>query len=431
MNKTTIQTLSHEGRGITKINGKTLFVDNALPGEEVTFKYLKKHSKYDEGIAEEVENTSPDRVQPQCAHFLICGGCSLQHLAENAQILLKQNVLLEQLQHFAGIVPDVLLPPLIGPIYGYRRKARLSVRFVVKKNQVLVGFHEKNGRYVADISSCPILDPAVSHLIEPLKACVSQLSAYQQIAQIEVACGDDEKAFIFRHLQPLTEEDQSLLIEWGKQYNAHIYLQPGNQKTTHRIWPTTGEERLVYRLPNQQIELKFHPHDFIQVNAEINRQIVDRVLSFLALEKNDRVLDLFCGLGNFTLPMAKYCQEVVGVEGDSEMVNRGQENALHNQLPQTSFFAHDLTLSFASSQFGQKNYNKILLDPPRSGAREILADIAKLKPERIVYISCNPATMARDAGELVNQHGFKLAAVGVMDMFPQTRHVESIAVFKG
>jgi 23S rRNA (uracil1939-C5)-methyltransferase len=226
----TIQNLSHEGRGVTKMNGKTLFIDNALSGEEVTFNYLKKYSKYDEGIAQEIKNPSSDRVQPQCAHFLVCGGCSLQHMGESAQIELKQSVLLEQLQHFAGLVPETLLPPLTGPTYGYRRKARLGVRFVVKKNQVLVGFHEKNGRYIADISSCPILDPAVSHLIEPLKACVAQLTAYRHIAQIEVACGDDEKAFIFRHLEPLSEEDKALLVTWGKEYNTHIHQgRPGSR----------------------------------------------------------------------------------------------------------------------------------------------------------------------------------------------------------
>lgn len=430
LNSTSIQSLSHEGRGVAKQNGKTIFIENALPGEEVNFKYLKKHSKYDEGLADSIAHPSPDRVDPQCDHFLICGGCSLQHMSTTSQIALKQNVLLEQLAHFAQIVPETWLPPLTGNSYGYRRKARLGVRFVIKKNQVLVGFHEKTGRYIADISSCSILDTAASHLISPLKACVMQLASYREIPQIELACGDDEKALVFRHLQPLSEKDQQLLIAFGKEYQAHIYLQPGNPTTTHRIWPESGEERLIYRLPDHQIELKFHPHDFTQVNASINRQMVDRVIKLLAVCEQDRILDLFCGLGNFTLPIARYCQAIVGVEGDLAMVSRAQENALHNQLPNTAFFTHDLTLPFGQSQFAKQTYNKILLDPPRSGAREILADIAKLNPSLIVYISCNPATLARDAGELVHQHGFKLTSVGIMDMFPQTRHMESIAVFE-
>jgi len=426
----TIQALSHEGRGVAKVNGKTVFIENALPGEEVTFKYLKKHSKYGEGISEHVANPSADRVEPFCPHFSICGGCSLQHMSQDAQLTLKQNVLLEQLTHFAQLVPEALLPPLMGPIYGYRRKARLGVRFVIKKNQILVGFHEKNGRYIADISSCPILDGAVSQLISPLKECLMQLTSYREIPQIELACGDEEKALVFRHLQPLSIIDQQLLIEFGKKYQAHIYLQPAGPKTTHRIWPTVGDEQLTYCFPRHQIELKFHPQDFIQVNAKINQQMVDRVLELLAVRAEDCILDLFCGLGNFTLPIAKYCQKMVGVEGDEVMVDRAQENAKHNQLPHTAFFKHDLTVSFQSAPFAKQAYNKVLLDPPRSGAREILADIAGLKPSLVVYISCNPATLARDAGELVHQHGFRLKSAGIMDMFPQTKHVESIAVFE-
>lgn len=426
---TLIETLSHEGRGISKINGKTTFIDNALPDETVTFRYLKKYKTYDEGWADMILHPSSERVEPSCAHFLTCGGCSLQHMAKAQQITFKQAVLLEQLAHFAKLEPTTLLPPLLGPSYGYRRKARLSVRFVAKKDRVLVGFHEKNGRYVADIENCPILVPTLSRLIAPLKACLMTMAAYRDIPQIEVASGDEEDALIFRHQQPLIPSDQEKLIALGRSHGVQIYLQSGNLTTTRRILPDEGEDRLIYRFAQHDVSLKFHPHDFIQVNAFINERLVDQVLELLALKPADQVLDLFCGLGNFTLPIAKYCQQVTGVEGDQRMVDRAQENALFNQLTNTHFLAHDLTLPFVNSHFFVKHYDKILLDPPRSGAREILADLAQLKPQKIVYISCNPATLARDAGELVHQHGFRLESVGIMDMFPQTRHVESIAVF--
>lgn len=426
----TIERLSHEGRGVAKIAGKTTFIDNALPGETVLFKYLKKHTKYDEGIAESVLTASADRVMPECAHFLTCGGCRLQHFSSEAQIAFKQAALLEQFEHFAKTLPATLLPPLTGPTYGYRRKARLGVRFVIKKDKLLVGFHELNGRYIADIDSCAVLHPTVSALLAPLKTYLTQLASYRDIPQIEVAVGDSEKALVFRHLNPLNTADQALLKAFGRQHDVHIYLQGGNLKTTHRIWPEIGEERLSYRFPQHNLILKFHPQDFIQVNAEINQQLSDRVISLLALSEQDQVLDLFCGLGNFTLPIARYCKAVVGIEGEAVMIDRALENAQYNQLNHVDFFQHDLTKPFENCTWAKRPYQKVLLDPPRSGAREILPSIAALNPTRIVYISCNPATLARDAGELVHQHGFTLRSAGVMDMFAQTCHVESIAVFE-
>lgn len=427
--ETTIERLSHEGRGVAKINGKTTFIDNALIGETVAFKYIKKHSKYDEGVAVDILQPSNDRVIPACPHFLTCGGCRLQHLSSDAQITFKQAALLEQFAHIAQIELPTILPVLTAKTYGYRRKARFGVRFVTKKNKVLVGFHEINGRYIADISSCVILDSKVANLIEPLKDCLIQLASYREIPQIEVAVGDTESALVFRNLTELSDHDRSVLIEFGKQHQMHIYLQPGNLKTTHRIWPEVGEERLTYAFPTHDLTLKFHPQDFIQVNKEINRQLADRVIALLDLSAQDRVLDLFCGLGNFTLPIARYAEMTTGIEGDQTMVKRASENAQYNGLTNTDFFCHDLTTTFDHCAWSKKRFNKILLDPPRSGAREILSSIAALKPERLVYISCNPATLARDAGDLVHVHGFKLISLGVMDMFPQTCHVESIAVF--
>lgn len=441
LTQASIERLSHEGRGVAKINGKTTFIDNALVGETVAFKYLKKHSKYDEGVAVDILQPSKDRVTPQCSHFLTCGGCRLQHLSSDAQIAFKQAALLEQFAHIAQVEPPAILPVLTAQSYGYRRKARFGVRFVTKKNKVLVGFHEINGRYVADISSCVILDPQVANLIEPLKDFVMQLASYREIPQIEVAVGDTESALVFRNLTEISDADRNLLIDFGKQHQIHIYLQPGNLKTTHRIWPEVGEERLTYAFPAHDLTLKFHPQDFIQVNKEINRQLADRVIALLELSEQDNVLDLFCGLGNFTLPIARNAGMTVGIEGDQTMVERATENAQYNGLNNTEFFCHDLTKSFEHCDWAKlscqrklasistKGFNKILIDPPRSGAREILSSIAALKPERLVYISCNPATLARDAGDLVHLHGFKLLNLGIMDMFHQTCHVESIAVF--
>ncbi|MCG8313502.1 MAG: 23S rRNA (uracil(1939)-C(5))-methyltransferase RlmD [Pseudomonadales bacterium] len=427
----TIESLSHDGRGVTHLDGKTVFVEGALAEEEVSFQYTEKRSKFDSGRTIEVHQSSSDRVQPPCEHADICGGCSLQHMKSDAQVALKQAVLLEQLNHFGGLAPVELLPPLRSPTEDYRRKARLAVKFVPKKGGAMVGFREKRSPYVADIEGCTVLVREVGQLIPELRALITDLDCHRTLPQIEVAQGDDHTALVFRHLEPLSDSDTDTLLNFCQARNLHFYVQPGGNDTVQRIWPASeGRDRLSYKLEEFAVELEFHPMDFTQVNPFINRAMVAQAVDFLQLAPTDNVLDLFCGLGNFTLPIATRAAHVVGVEGGEAMVVRGRENAIHNQLGNVEFFGADLTQPFSEQPWAQnKNFNKILIDPPRSGALEIVQKMAVFKPERIVYVSCNPATLARDAGELVQQ-GYKLVKAGIMDMFPHTTHVESIAVFE-
>lgn len=428
-----IESLSHDGRGVTHIEGKTVFVDGALAGEDVTFKYTQTQAKFDNATVVEVHRASEERVETPCPHADICGGCSLQHLNSDAQVALKQQVLLEQLQHFGGLAPETLLPPMRSPTEGYRRKARLGVKFVPKKGGAMVGFREKRSPYIADINVCKVLIPELGERITALRELITELECHRTLPQIEVAQGDDVTAIVVRHLEPLSDADQAALIDFCEAATIHLYLQPAGNDSVHRVWPAPSDvpDRLSYALDN--VTLQFHPMDFTQVNPYINRQMVAQVLDFLALSPEDRVLDLFCGLGNFTLPIATQAGAVVGVEGGEAMVVRGRENAALNNLDNVQFFGADLTQPFDTQPWAQPDeqgrlFNKILIDPPRSGALEIVEKMTVFKPELIVYVSCNPATLARDAGELVKQ-GYQLSQAGIMDMFPHTTHVESIAVF--
>jgi len=423
-----ITALSHDGRGIGRIEGKTVFVDSALPSETVKFVYTQKRGKFDEGRTVEVLQPSVERVQPQCAQAHLCGGCSLQHMEPQAQIAMKQGVLMEQLQHFGELQPEEVLAPLTGPIYGYRRKARLGVKYVAKKESVLVGFREKRNSFLAEIDQCHVLAEEVGLKFPELKQLVMSLQARSTIPQIEVAKGDDAVAIIVRHMEPLTDQDQAAILSFCQQHNLQLYLQPGGNDTVHKVWPE-GEARLSYGLPEFGLSMKFHPTDFTQVNQDINQDMIRMAMDFMDIQPGERILDLFCGLGNFTLPLATKAAEVVGVEGDDAMVVRGRENAEHNGLNNVSFYGADLTKPFDDQPWGRGGFDKILIDPPRSGALEIVSKMTVFKPKRIVYVSCNPATLARDAGELKNQ-GYKLLKAGVMDMFPHTTHVESIAVFE-
>lgn len=429
--------LSHDGRGIAKIDGKTVFIRGALPGEQVEFKYTNLHAKFDEGHVTTILTASPDRVTPPCPHAGICGGCNIQHMSSPAQILLKQNSMLEQLSHFGKqngkdteLAPRELLPAMTGPTIHYRRKARLGVKYVAKKESVLVGFREAdNGRFLTDIQECKVLDERVGTLITPLKTLLHALDARREIPQIEVAIGDNDVALIIRHLSALSREDIERVISFAKEHGLRIYLQPGNTESIHLLTPQDDRMMLSYALPEYGLNMQFHPADFTQVNAQINQQMVSRTIELLNLNASDRVLDLFCGLGNFTLAIAKRVNFVVGVEGDKRMVERARMNAESNNITNGDFHAADLTQDVSHFPWAKESYNKILIDPPRSGALEILPLIVKYKPELIVYVSCNPATLARDAGELVNTYGYTLQSAGVMDMFPHTSHVESIAVF--
>lgn len=428
-----IEGLSHDGRGIARLEGKTVFVDGALIDETVSCQYTDTHRNFDEVKTIAVIKAVEQRVQPQCEFFGLCGGCSLQHMNVATQMDLKQSTLIEQFAHFGGIDNVELEPPLIADTWHYRRKARLAVRYVPKKGKVLVGFREKRNHFVANINDCAILDKRIARLITPLSDMIGALDAKDKIPQIEVAVGDDSAALVFRHLVPLTDEDRNKLLTFCKDHEVHCYLQSGGLDTVFKAWPEAGEERLHYRLPEQQLKFAFHPLDFTQVNASINEAMIAKALSWLDLKASDRVLDLFCGLGNFTLPIARHCCQVIGVEGSEAMVLRGEENARLNGLKNAQFYAADLYQSFDSvaafKTWAEPGFDKILLDPPRSGAMELVENISKFSAQRIVYVSCNPATLARDAG-ILQQQGYKLVKTGVMDMFPHTTHVESIALFE-
>lgn len=426
---TSITDLSHDGRGIAHINGKTTFVSGALPNETIKAQYTNKRSQFDEAKMLEVITPSPERVQPPCQHFGICGGCSMQHMSPALQIQHKQQALLNQLKHFGHIEPEQLLTPLTGPTLGYRRKGRLGVRFVRKKQRLLVGFREINGRMLADLQQCEVLDPRVGKKLTELAALITKMAHYDHIPQIEVAAGDTQVALIFRHMVALDDAEIQLLCEFGQMHDFDIYLQPAGMDSIHKIFPADGNLRLSYRLHDENLELLFHPADFTQVNIDINQQMIKQALALLDLSPTDKVLDLFCGLGNFTLPIAKHCQHVTGVEGDAAMVKRGYENAAHNKLDNVTFYSANLMEDFTQAPWFKAGYDKVLLDPPRAGALEIVTQLATLKVKRIVYVSCHPATLARDAGVLI-QNGYRLKSAGVMDMFPHTEHVESIAMFE-
>lgn len=426
--ETTIDDLSHDGRGVAEREGKKIFIHGALPGERVLARLTDRKRSWDEAETLEVLEPSPDRIEPLCPHFGQCGGCSLQHLDPEKQIEYKQRTLEQNLARIGKVTPDAFWAPLTGPLWGYRRKARLSVRYVHKKERVLVGFRERYGAFVADMSECHVLDPRIASELGRLSACILEMDAKRSIPQIEVACGDAQCALVFRHLEPLSEEDTERLRGFARESGIAVLLQPGGPATIHALEPADTDLSFVFDDP--ELELHFGPSDFVQVNGELNRKMVARAMELLDPGPGDRVLDLFCGLGNFTLPIARRCAEVVGVEGDSELVRKGTENARFNGLENASFFAADLTEEPAGSQWLKGGYDKVLVDPPRSGAEFILSHIVATGAERLVYVSCHPASLARDAGILVNEHGFELKGAGVMDMFPHTGHVESIALFE-
>jgi 23S rRNA (uracil1939-C5)-methyltransferase len=423
--------MSHEGRGITQIDGKTTFIEGGITGEQVTFSFIKKHSRYSEAKIIDILTPSAQRTTPECAHFGTCGGCSMQHLHLNAQIDLKQKTLLEQLKHFGHVEPEAILPPLSGNPSGYRRKARLGVRYVPKKGKLLVGFREKSSRYLADIQSCNILHPSIGQRLTELSQLIAGLEQYLEIPQVEVAIGDETVALIFRHLAVLPSADIDKLREFGQATQFHIYLQPNLPAQIYKLWPEDKIERLTYALPDYDLTMHFHPLDFTQVNGEMNPLMVKQALQLLDPQPTDNILDLFCGLGNFTLPLARHAAHVVGVEGSQEMVSRGQDNAEANHLQNVNFYAANLAeLPTPAPTWLTQQYDKILLDPPRTGAKEIIALFPRLAAKRIVYVSCNPATLARDAGELVHKQGYKLKQVGIINMFPHTSHIEAIALFE-
>ena len=435
-----IQRLSHDGRGVGNIAGKIAFVEGAIAGERVLAQYTGQRKQFDELKTVEVVTASPDRVPPPCVHADICGGCAMQHIASAVQIALKEKVLHDHLAHIGGLNEFDTIAPMLSQTEGYRRKARLGARYVSKKEAMVIGFREKNSSFIAEMGTCAVLNPAVSALITPLRELLVNFDGRMSIPQIEVAVGESEQAtatgehladqvvLVVRHLEALSDNDAAALIAFAQQHGLQMYLQPKGADSIHKIWPQDDEQRLYYYLPDFSLRMAFHPVDFTQVNGELNRKMIAFALDLLDPQAHETVLDLFCGLGNFTLPIATRCKRVVGVEGSEEMVQRGFENAQANGLENASFYSADLTKEFDEKTWAQPVYDKILLDPPRSGALEIIPRLAAFRAKKIVYISCNPATLARDAGELA-KHGYVMTKAGVMDMFPHTGHVESIAEF--
>ncbi|HEX6549075.1 MAG TPA: 23S rRNA (uracil(1939)-C(5))-methyltransferase RlmD [Gammaproteobacteria bacterium] len=428
MAEATVETLSHDGRGIVRSDGKAVFVADALPGEKISYRLLRRRRDYDEGRLEDIKLASPARVSPRCEHFGVCGGCTLQHLEPAAQLAAKQQTLLDNLRRIGHVQPDTILPPLAGPVWGYRRRARLSARHVPAKGRVLVGFVERGKPFVTDTRRCEILDPKVGGLIEPLSVLLSSLSIRDRIPQIELAVGDVHTVLVVRILSDLTAADREMLRAFGSTHQMHVYLQAGKPD---ELEPLDGNPvRLAYRLPEWNLELDFQPADFIQVNAEMNQRLIKQAIELLEISPQHRVLDLFCGLGNFTLPLARVAGHAVGVEGDAGLIRRARVNAERNGIGNAEFHHADLFADIAGEPWLRRRYDRILLDPPRAGAREVIEHFGALGAKRVVYVSCHPATLARDADTLVNRQGYRLLSAGVLDMFPHTAHVESIAVFE-
>jgi len=422
----TIESFSHEGRGVSHIDGKTIFVSNALPGEVVIAERQFSKANYEEAYAKEILIASEDRINPKCEFFEICGGCAFQYISGDHQIDIKFNHL-KSLFKSHQVNPMDWLEPLKVAEWGYRRKARLGVRYVKKKERVLVGFREKKSSFISDMSHCEILHPLIGKNLNHLAECINLMDAREAIPQIEVAIGEEETILVLRHLEEINDHDEKILNEYADKLNIHWYLQNGGIDT---IKPLKKATELIYRHPMHGIEMKFLPTDFTQVNFEMNQEMVNLALSMLDLNQEDLVLDLFCGLGNFTLPIAKYVKHVVGVDGDIGLINRAKQNAISNVIENVEFFAANLFEdSSAFTWYRNKRYNKALIDPARTGAKEILPNLSKLGVELIVYVSCNPATLARDA-KILEDDGYKVLKAGVMDMFPHTGHVESIALFK-
>ncbi|HEY8553128.1 MAG TPA: 23S rRNA (uracil(1939)-C(5))-methyltransferase RlmD [Burkholderiales bacterium] len=423
-----IESLSHEGAGVAHVDGKATFIDGALPGEHVRFRYRKRRARYDTGAVLEVLEPSPDRVTPPCRYFGVCGGCTLQHLAAPAQLAAKQQILAETLAHVGRVQPERWLPAIAGPDRGYRRRARLGARVVPKKGGVLVGFRERRRSYITSLHECLTLDPRLSALLAPLHALIGGLSRPDRLPQVEVSAGDTVLAAVFRHLEPLTAADRERLAAFAAAHAVAVYLQPHGPDSVEPLAPLPPPE-LTYALPAFGVTLAFAPTDFIQVNAAVNRALVTRAVELLEPGPNDRIVELFCGLGNFTLPIARGAGSVVAFEGDAGLVERARANAQRNRRDNVQFQVADLYAAPAAGGWAVPSCDKLLLDPPRGGAMEALKALPAEAPGRIVYVSCNPATLARDAEYLVHARGYRLAAAGVADMFPHTNHVESIALF--
>ncbi|AMN47294.1 23S rRNA (uracil1939-C5)-methyltransferase [Steroidobacter denitrificans] len=472
-----IADLAHDGRGVAHVDGKAVFIDEALPGERVEWVRLKRGRSFDEGHLVRVLEPSAERVAPQCAHFGICGGCALQHLSPAGQIAFKQRQLTEALMRIGRVTAAQTLAPLQTGVWHYRRRARLGARWVPQKKRTLVGFRERNTSYVADLARCEVLQPPLDALIEPLSQLLSSLSIRDRVPQVEAAAGDSAAALVIRVLAQPNPQDLASLRQFAAEHQVRIHLQPGGYDTVTPLPAADSAEvapradalqdqgLLSYRLPGFDVNVRFLPTDFVQINTVLNVAMVERAVALLEPAPGERVLDLYCGSGNFSLPLARRGAQVVGVEGEAALIARARDNARSNGLSSAEFHVANLAdeilaarvregarrdaragglpasgasssqdeaaiqAAWAARPWEARSYDKILLDPPRAGARDVLPLIAQSGAAKVLYVSCHPASLARDAGILVHEHGFRLQAAGVMDMFPHTAHVESMALF--
>jgi 23S rRNA (uracil1939-C5)-methyltransferase len=425
----TVSALTHEGEGVVR-GGKTAFVAGALPGERIRFRRIRRHRQHDDAELIEVLEPAAARVTPRCRHFGLCGGCVLQHLDPAAQLAAKETELREALARVARVEPRRWLAPLAGPVWAYRRRARLGAKFVYRKDRVVVGFRERAAPYVADLGGCEVLAAPAGALIAPLASLIAHLSIREQLPQIEVAVADNGTALVLRVLEEPGDADLALLREFAATHDVRLYLQPKGLESVRPLEAAPGAP-LYYALPDFDLELEFQPTDFIQVNAAVNAALVARAVELLELSSAARVLDLYCGLGNFTLALARRAGAAVGVEGEAGLIERARGNAARNGLANAAFHVADLAVEpAAGAPWLAGPYSHVLLDPPRTGARAVLGALARLAPARVLYISCHPGSLARDLMELVHQHGFTLEAAGVVDMFAHTAHVESLALLK-
>jgi len=429
-NRVTIESLDQEGRGIARLDGKVIFIEGALPGELVSYNSYRKKPTFELALVTQIHKPSSMRVQPKCAHFGVCGGCSMQHLDASAQVAVKQRILEDSLWHIGKVRAETILRPIYGQTWGYRERARLSVRHVIKKGKTLVGFHEKRSSYVADMQSCEILAPKIAGLIPALSELIEDLSIRDRLPQIEVAVGESIDVLVLRVLEKPSASDESNLRDFADRHKIQFWLQPAGPDSAVPFHPLESP-KLSYSLPEYSIEMPFSPTEFTQVNSAINRLMVSRAMRLLDPQPEERIADFFCGLGNFTLPIARCGAQVLGVEGSDALVGRAKKNAEKNGLAgNAKFVAMNLFAFNEDAYLKLGKFDKLLIDPPRDGAIELVKSlVGENAPNRIVYVSCNPATLARDAQVLVQVQGYTLKSAGVMNMFPHTSHVESIALF--
>ena len=424
-----IESLDQEGRGVARRDGKTIFVEGALPGELVTASVYRRKPSFELAAAQTILKPASARVTPRCRYFGLCGGCALQHIDLPTQVAGKQRVLEDALSRIGKVEPEEMLAPIHGPAWGYRHRARFTVRFVPKKGGTLVGFHEKRSSYVTDMASCEVVPERISALLLPLREMLARLSIRFRLPQIELAVGEGADVLVVRVLEPPSPEDEALMKSFAERHGVFLYLQPGGPHTAHPFHPAEGAD-LHYALPEFDVRIYFGPTDFTQVNHAMNRVLVRRAMMLLAPRPGQRIADMFCGLGNFTLPIARSGAQVVGCEGTAGLVERARSNAARNDLEKNARFETlDLFRIDDAALAAMGRFDGMLIDPPRDGAAALIGALSGDTPERIVYVSCNPATLARDAATLVHDRKYRLRAAGVVNMFPHTAHSESIALF--